>query len=297
MAVLGALVPEALAPLTRCTDDEAVATMTPPGLRPLSLDRRPTREKASRALEVPGLGREIQVKMASEAAEWDQAFRLVAATYQARGWNPPDAGPVRFTPYHTLPDTVTFVAKHGSDVVATLSLVQDNALLGLPMQSIYASEIESLRRDGRRLVEVTSLADSGLSLREFVPVFLTLMRLLSQYTISQGADTWVISINPRHRSFYRKVMGFVPLGPWRAYPQVQNHPAEAYLLDMPLLKANVPEMYQQIFGEWLSRETLTAPRMPAELVRYFSGVSGQMNNQMADEVLAYVEQCGSPRRW
>src|SRR5207249_986101 len=164
--------------------------------------------------------------------DWDQAFRLVAATYQARGYDPPDAGPVRFTPYHALPDTVTFVAKHGNAVVATLSLVQDNTLLGLPMQSIYASEIEALRQAGRRLVEVTSLADAGLDLREFVPVFMTLMRLLSQYGISQGADTWVISINPKHRSFYRKVMGFVPLGPWRAYPLVQNHPAEAYLLDV-----------------------------------------------------------------
>src|SRR5207244_27439 len=84
------------------------------------------------------------------------------------------------------------------------------------------------------------------------------------------------SINPRHRSFYRKLWGFVPLGPWRAYPQVQNHPAEAYLLDVPLLKANAPEMFRQIFGEWLPRDMLKAPRMPTALVHYFSSHSSQL---------------------
>ncbi len=296
MAVLGALVPEALAPLARLTDNSA-ASQSPLGPRPLAPEKRAPRDKAPRVLTVPGLGREVQVKIASEFADWDQAFRLVAASYQARGYDPPDAGPVRFTPYHALPDTATLVAQHAGQVVATMSLVPDNTLLGLPMQSIYASEVEALRRAGRRLVEVTSLADTGLSLREFVPVFMTMLRLVWQYGISQGADTSVISINPRHRSFYRKVMGFVPLGPWRAYPLVQNHPAEAYLCDVPLLKTNVPEMFQQIFGEWLSRETLQAPHMPAEFVRYFSSQSSQMTTPRADELLAFVERFGSPRRW
>ena len=68
-----------------------------------------------------------------------------------------------------------------------------------------------------------------------------LMRVMTQYALRQNADTLVISVNPRHSAFYRKMMGFVPLGPWRAYPAVQNHPAEAYLLNVDLLQQNLDE--------------------------------------------------------
>ena len=174
---------------------------------------------------------------------------------------------MRFTPFHALPDTTTYVARSKGQVIATLSLVLDNVFLGLPMETIYGDEIAELRRANRRIGEVTSLADSGLGIREFIPVFVGLMRLMAQYFSSQDADTCVITVNPRHSSFYRKVMGFVGLGERRSYPTVQNHPAEAYMLDMPLVKANAPQMYQQIYGEPLPHLALQAPLMPASLVR------------------------------
>src|SRR5262249_15939786 len=132
---------------------------------------------------------------------------------------------------------------------------------------------QELRRAGRRLVEVTSLADQGLNLREFIPIFIALMRLMSQYVLSQNADTWVITINPRHRVFYRRVMGFVPFGPQRAYPSVQNHPAEAYMLDLKLARANAPQMHQNLVGQPLPTEALLAQPMPTEMVRDFTNGS------------------------
>jgi hypothetical protein len=254
-------------------------------------------ESCRRSVRVPGLERPVEVKIASKRQEWEEAFQLVAENYQARGYEAPSPYPYRFTPFHALPESTTFVAKYAGQVVATLSLVLDNYLLGLPMECIYGEEIDALRSAGRHLVEVTSLADRDLSLREFVPVFVTLMRLSSQYGIRQGGDTWVISINPRHRTFYRKVMGFVPLGPWRAYPSVQNHPAEAYRLDVPLLQANAPKMYQQIFGEWLPDPVLTPRCMPAELIEYFGSHSSQVDAQSMTHIVAHARQFGSPRRW
>jgi hypothetical protein len=49
-----------------------------------------------------------------------------------------------------LPETTTFVAKSGPEVVATLSLVPDTALLGLPLECIYGPEVARLRQEGRR---------------------------------------------------------------------------------------------------------------------------------------------------
>src|SRR5207249_229755 len=95
-----------------------------------------------RSVAVPCAGRQVRVKIAGEREEFEQAFRLLAKRYKARGYDAPGPGEYRFTPYHALPGTVTFVAKEGDRVVATLSLVPDNESLGLPMESIYGEEVE-----------------------------------------------------------------------------------------------------------------------------------------------------------
>jgi hypothetical protein len=83
----------------------------------------PLERKEPWPIQVPGLARNVHVKIASARPEWTQAFALVAASYRARGYQRANGTALRFTPYHALPDTVTFVAKHGDTVIATLSLV------------------------------------------------------------------------------------------------------------------------------------------------------------------------------
>jgi hypothetical protein len=250
-------------------------------------------------VRVPGVKRNIVVKIAACADEWEQAYRLVGTNYQARGYEPTTSSGLRFTAYNALPDSVTFVAKHEGKVMVTLSVVMDNTVLGLPMESVFHAEVDQLRRAGRRVVEVTGLADTELSPREFIAVFVALMRLMTQYAVTQDGDALVITINPRHRDFYRKVLGFVPLGQCRAYPSVQNNPAEAYLLqlDMDQLRVNTPKMYQQVFGEWLPAEALRAPRMPAYLVRHFASRSSHTDLAAVDEILDLVGHFGSMRQW
>jgi hypothetical protein len=235
--------------------------------------------------------------MASEQAEWEQAYQMLATNYQSRGYEPPTGKLVRFTPFHALPDTVTFVAKHGDRVLATLSVVVDNTLLGLPIESIYPEEIAALRRQGRRLTEGTSLADRDLGLREFVQVFVTLLRMAMQYARHVGSDTWLITVNPRHKNFYSKAMGFVPLGPCRACPTVQDHPAEAYMLTDELMRTNAPKMHQQIFGENLPRAALTPRAMPPDLVDHFARHSSQTDVPTIARIVEFAKRFGNLRRW
>ena len=263
----------------------------------LAPQRTTTLDLAPAAMPVPGIGRDIQVKVASERAEWEEAYLLVAQNYRSRGYEPAGAKGPRFTAFHALPDTTTFVAKHGGHVVATLSLVADNTLLGLPLESIYRPELQALRLEGRRLGEVTSLADTGLGVREFLRVFVTMIKLMVNYHLNQGGDTCVITVNPRHRAFYSKVIGFVPLGPCRSYPSVQDAPAEAYLVDMPTMRQNAPEMHDDIVGESPAPALLTPRPIPAHLARYFGSNSTQTNARAVQEILDHVARYGSPRRW
>src|SRR5258708_1057101 len=79
-------------------------------------------------------------------------------------------------------------------------------------------------------------AEGGRGFREFVAVLVAVVRLVLQCHVKGGGDSWVIAVNPRHRAYYRKVMGFVPLGGRRAYPAVLDAPAEALMVDPEIMK-------------------------------------------------------------
>src|SRR4051812_24407238 len=52
---------------------------------------------AKTSFGVAGLTRDIQVKIASERPEFEQAFELLATSYRARGYDAPSEKPFRFT--------------------------------------------------------------------------------------------------------------------------------------------------------------------------------------------------------
>jgi hypothetical protein len=267
-----------------------------PGHGP-STARHSVKDVAARSISVAGIGRTLEVKIASDRAELEGAFRLLAASYRARGYEMPSTKLFRYSPYHVLPDTITVVAKDRERVVATLSLVPDTALLGLPMECIYGRELTDLRREGFRLAEPTSLADCDLSPREFLQVFKTFIRVIFQYHVRRGGDSWAITVNPRHRNFYLKVLGFEPLGPCRSYPFVQDHPAEAFFLNVERLKLKAPEMHQFIFGVPLADPVLELRPWSIEQVAYFGSHSTLTDSRTIRDIGLWVEHFGSPPRW
>lgn len=247
---------------------------------------------------VPGVQRKIEVCIATNESDWEEAFRLVRKKYLERGYDPDGPGDVHFTLHHGLPDTTTFIARLEERIVGTVSVVLDNTLLGLPMESVYGEEVAQLRKEGRRLAEVTCLADDGLGLREFIPVYVALTGLMGQWGFDQGVDTYVITINPRHRAFYRKVMGFALFGPERPLPSVQDHPAVGYLLDIEMIKTSGHDMHQALFGKQVPSGALQFRSMPISLVRQLSCRSSVTTIQRIDRLLQAVqEHRGWVRAW
>ena len=248
------------------------------------------------AVAVADVSRAITVKVASTPAEWRDAFRLVRQNYLESGYEPPSTKLLRFTPYHALPDTAIFVAKLGERVVATFTLVPDCHPFGLPLEGLYEDEVEGLRRQGRRLAEVTSLAATGLSQREFVHVFTALIRLMKQYHLRQGGDTWVITVNPKHSTSIARP--WIPaLGPRRAYEAVQGHPAEAYWLDKHLMQSPAPQNV---------RTDLRPASGPGRVASKANANRGDPIPRCSiecrevldvEQTLAIIERNGNPRRW
>lgn len=157
------------------------------------------------------------VDIAVSAEERRQAAGLVAQMYRAEGYLPrsEDAATEFYGLHHLLDEAVVFIARKGDRVVGTLTVVTDSPA-GLPLETLYGTEVTDLRRRGRKLCELCSLAVDPDMRRAGSAVILRLFRaaFLYLYHLTPVEDV-LITLKPSHRDFYTRWIGFEPFGPHR----------------------------------------------------------------------------------
>ena len=151
-----------------------------------------------------------------------------------------------FVPKIDMPkNSVTFLAKHVNRIIGTISVTIDSNS-GLPIDEIYKKEIDKLRAQNRKIVEVGRFATD----REFLSkekynnllLVMSLFKLVFHYCIYRNIDNICISINPKHNLFY-KSMFFSDIGGLKSCPTVNNAPAIAKTLDINKLKNKKTKNY------------------------------------------------------
>jgi hypothetical protein len=215
----------------------------------------------------------IRYKIASEREERVAAFRLVYQAYLRAGLIDANPHELRVTPYQLLPTTDVFVALCQGVVVSTVSLVGD-AELGLPLEAIYGAEVTTLREQGLRFAEVSSLADRRRQLSRTLPVFRNLMRLMVQTARTRGIERLLVAVHPRHSKFYQRFLNFDPLGDEKSYPQVRNRPAVALALDFARLDRVRPVNYDTFFARSIPDDQLQRRPMSSEECHSFQEAAG-----------------------
>lgn len=175
---------------------------------------------------------------------------------------------MRVTPYHLLPTTEVFLATCRGETIFTMSLVLDGEL-GLPMECVYAEDVARRRAQGLVLAEVSCLADRRDQFRGFLPVFLSLSRMMAQHAWCRGVHELLVAVHPRHARFYRRYMAFEPVGPLRAYPTVRNNPAVALALNFDKVDRERPASFDTFFGQWLPEDQLKPQPIPLAQSDYF----------------------------
>ena len=216
---------------------------------------------------------DVTYRIAATEAERADAYRLVYENYLRKGLIDANEHRLRVTPYHLLPTTETFVALHNDQIVCTVSLIGDG-LLGLPMESIYADEVNAARSRNLYVGEVSSLAVRDVEFRCFLPIFVRLTRLMAQYARAHGMDQFLIAAHPKHARFYKRFMGFELIGTEKEYPSVRGAPAVACCLDFARIDRERPACYDQFFGESISRSELRSRPMSAVEIEAFRPVTG-----------------------
>lgn len=150
------------------------------------------------------------------------ASLLIEKMYSWRGYDVSDSP--------GKPYQITLVAHQDEQVVGTLSLGLDSRKGGLMVDQLYRDEVDQLRKQGRRLCDVTRLAvDHHVQSTAALGAIFHLSVILGRH-IHRATD-FLIEVNPRHANFYKKMIGFEQIGGTRLCERV-NAPAVLLRLDL-----------------------------------------------------------------
>ena len=126
-------------------------------------------------------------------------------------------------------DQITLAAWRDGELAATLTLSRDNGS-NLMAETLYPAEVAELRSKERVICEYSRLAidpvTSSTQLMEHF--FRAAYDLAKSHFLAKEA---IVEINPRHRRFYEREIGFSQLGPLRICPRV-DAPALLLLRNM-----------------------------------------------------------------
>ncbi|WP_229491435.1 N-acetyltransferase [Massilia sp. HP4] len=130
------------------------------------------------------------------------------------------------------PNRIVLTATDKGDVVGTLSLGMDSEV-GLMADEIFKSELDALRQQGAKLSEFTKLAfDPSVRSKASLANLFHLAVIYARDV--HGCSDIIIEVNPRHRGFYKRMLGFEQIGELKTNPRVN---APAYLMRVRLAYA------------------------------------------------------------
>jgi hypothetical protein len=172
----------------------------------------------------------LRVGFAAGFPELCAAFQLVQERYVDSGYMDPHNSGMRYSIYNLLPTARTLVAVRDQEVVGTASVVLDSAA-GLPSDEIFMAEFDRLRAAGRVLAEAGMFAcDSAADGTSGI----VNMRLISAgfpWAMGMGIDDLCLVVNPKHLSFYQRVLGFERLSDAKSCAYVKEAPGILLHLD------------------------------------------------------------------
>jgi hypothetical protein len=196
----------------------------------------------ARQLQREPAGKRFKLRLADTDDRRNSANCLVQRRYAWRNYK---LGETRSSD----PNRIALAAHGHNGIVGTVSVGLDVGA-GLFVDDLYSDEANALRRDGRRLCEFTKLAiDNDIRSR---PLLAALFHLAFIYARRMYYCTdLLIEVNPRHVSFYRRMLGFQQLGLQRFNARVA---APAVLMGLCLAHAEAqiqhygghPQLYSTV---------------------------------------------------
>jgi hypothetical protein len=185
----------------------------------------------------PSSGLEFYVAQTIEEVE--EAWGLVYEAYRRDDLIDVNPHEIHTTTQAVGPNTAVILGCLGPLAVGTISAYTDGPG-GLPLDSVYLTEINALRRGGRKLMEVGLFADRREHINRAADGLFALMRFSYFFGFPMECDDIVIGVHPRHAPFYMRLLGFERIGAVRSYPTVKDHAVVLLRLRLKESLAAVP---------------------------------------------------------
>jgi hypothetical protein len=167
---------------------------------------------------------DFQFRFASDHGRRNRSSALIQRMYAWRGYKCDG----QVDPDHDA-DEVTLQACRDEHVFGTLTVCFDTTG-GLAADALYRNEIDAYRKAGAKVCELTRLAvDPEYGSKEVLGALFHLAYI--QLGVMRGRSHIFIEVNPRHVSFYRRMLNFRQIGECRTCPRVD---APAVLLHVPV---------------------------------------------------------------
>lgn len=164
---------------------------------------------------------DMNYKVASTLSEVLDAWCLVYNQYVKASLISPNRLSVFTFPEYISNNAAVFLGKKMGHTVCTVSALMDGER-GLPLDNYYKKELDQLRNNGHKLIEIGLLADSrGTPNMQNI---VELMQCTGRFGVFSDHHDFVIGINPRRVNFYKSVFGFKPVGLERDYGKLQKAP-------------------------------------------------------------------------
>ena len=177
---------------------------------------------------------EYTVKIANCLEEKEAVFRMAYQVYLEKGYIKENPNQWLVQSYDFEEDTIILIVQDKEkNIVGTVTLVFDGKSK-LPAQKIYSEEIRFLKASKEKVVEISRLVIKPV-FRNSKEILVLLFNYLAIYSsLVKEYTCLAIEVNPRHKNYYKELLGFEEIGGEKPCPSVQNAPA--ILLYLPLQK-------------------------------------------------------------
>lgn len=163
------------------------------------------------------------IRSADSCGQRSSASILINRMYATRGY------PSTALSDEPPPSRITLVASEHDATLATITVGFDSPE-GLHVDALFAEQADALRDAGRAICEFTTLAmDSVVRSRRVLASLFHVAYIYAHRVMS--FDSVLIEVNPRHVSYYQRMLGFEVLGPQRFNQRVKA-PAVLLCLDL-----------------------------------------------------------------
>jgi len=149
----------------------------------------------------------IHCRPAESRDDYSNAFRLLYRQYCAAGLSRTNPTHLRIAPHQLSPACETLVVERNQSIVGTLSLIGEGERK-LPLEKYFSNEIEALRQQGLKLIEVGCLASEDRASQAPSNVYAALTHATIQHANAGGYDRMIAAVHPRHCKLYERGMGF-----------------------------------------------------------------------------------------